>query len=126
MVDILSLVNSGGQVKLEVTAGDLQHFGEMLIRQARKEWEEERALAHEEEPEEKLLSTNEVCNIFGVCPATLWLWHRSGYLRHKKIGNRNKYPESAVKALRQTRSLNVTVSGYCKQKSMEEEGGVAV
>ena len=61
MVDILSLVKSGGHVKLEVTADDLQHFGDMLIRQARKEWEEERALARDEEPEETFLSTDEVC-----------------------------------------------------------------
>ena len=126
MIDILSLVKSGGQVKLEVTADDLLHFGEMLIKQARKEWEEERALANEEEPEEKFLSTEEVCKIFGVTPATLWIWHNRGYLCHTKFGIRNMYPESAVKAITHSRSLNTTVAGYCKQKAIKQEGGVAV
>lgn len=121
MVDILSLVKSGGQVKLEVTADDLLHFGEMLIKQTRKECEEERALARKEEPEEKFLSTAEVCKIFNVTKATLWTWHRRGYLCHTKFGIRNMYPESAVKAITHARSLNTTVAGYCKQK-----GGVAV
>ena len=67
MVYILSWVKSGDQVKLEVTADDLLHFGEMLIKQTRKECEEERALAREEEPEEKFLSTAEVCKIFNEC-----------------------------------------------------------
>ena len=126
MIDILSLVKSGGQVKLEVTADDLQHFGEMLIKQTRKEWEEERALAHEEEPEEQFLSTDEVCKIFGVTPATLWLWHRRGYLCHIKFGNRNMYPASAVKAITHARSMNITVKGYCNQKALSEKGGVSV
>lgn len=124
MIDILSLVNSGGQVKLEVTPGDLKHFAEMLIQQCRKEWEEERALAREEESEEKLFSTAEVCKIFGVCSATLWNWHRDKYLCHIKVGIRNMYKESVVKAILQTRSLNVTVDGYCKQESKSKKGGV--
>lgn len=126
MIDILSLVKSGGHVKLEVTADDLLHFGEMLIKQTRKEWEEERALAREEEPEEKFLSTDEVCKIFNVTKATLWTWHRRGYLCHAKFGIRNMYPESAVKAITHSRSLNTTVAGYCKQKVIKQKGGVAV
>lgn len=125
MVDILSLVNSGGQVKLEVTAGDLKHFAEMLIKQSREMWEEEHALALEEEPEEKFLSTDEVCQIFGVCPATLWTWHRNGYLQHVKFGNKNMYPASAVKAITHARSLNVTVAGYCRQTAKARKGGVS-
>ena len=124
MLDILSLVNSGGQVKLEVTAGDLQHFGTMLIEQARKEWQEELALAHTEEKDDTFLSTDEVCKIFGVTPATLCTWHKRGYLCHVKFGNKNMYPASAVKAITHARSMNVTVNGYCK--SIAQKGGVAV
>ena len=126
MIDILSLVNSGGQVKLEVTAGDLQHFAEMLIQQTRKEWEEERALARNEELEEKFLTTEEVCKIFGVTKPTLWSWHRRKYLCHVKFGNKNMYPASAVKAITHERSLNMTVSGYCKQNAIKQKGGVAI
>lgn len=120
MIDILSLVNSGGQVKLEVTAGDLQHFAEMLIQQTRKEWEEERALASNEEPEEKFLTTEEVCKIFGVTKPTLWSWHRRKYLCHIKFGNKNMYAQSAVDAIRSKRDKNETVAAYCKKMNTNE------
>lgn len=121
MVDILSLVKSGGQVKLEVTADDLLHFGEMLIKQTRKECEEERALAREEEPEEKFLSTAEVCKIFNVTKATLWTWHRRGYLCHTKFGIKNMYALSDVNAIRSKRAKDVTVATYCKNSKNIEQ-----
>lgn len=117
MLDIMSLVNSGGQVSLQVTPSDLLHFAKTLINEARKEWEEELESARKEEPEEKYLTTEEVCKIFNVCQATLWDWHRKGYLCHVKWGIKNMYPISAVNAIRYARSLNETVSGYCKRKS---------
>ena len=72
MVDIMSLVKSGGQVSLTVTPDDLCHFAEMLIAESRKEWEEQVASARKEEPEEKYLTAEEVRNYFGVTDATLW------------------------------------------------------
>ena len=124
MIDILSLMNSGGQVKLEVTAGDLQHFAAMLIEQTGKEVEERLALARAEEPEEIFLNTKEVCKIFGVTPATLCTWHKRGYLCHVKFGNKNMYPASAVRAITHARSMNVTVDGYCR--GIKKKGGVEV
>lgn len=75
------------------------------------------ASSHNEKPEETFLTTEEVCKIFNVCPATLWQWHRTGYLQHIKFGNKNMYPASAVKAITHARSMNETVVGYCKRKS---------
>lgn len=117
MIDIMSLTRMGGQVALTVTPEDLHHFAEMLLMQSRKEWEEKAETARKDEPEETFLTTDEVCRIFNVCPATLWQWHRTGYLQHIKFGNKNMYPASAVKAITNARSLNETVSGYCKRTS---------
>ncbi|MBO5155848.1 MAG: helix-turn-helix domain-containing protein [Prevotella sp.] len=117
MIDIMSLTRMGGQVALNVTPEDLHHFAEMLLMKSRKEWEEKAETAHKDEPEETFLTTDEVCKIFNVCPATLWQWHRTGYLQHIKFGNKNMYPASAVKAITNARSLNETVSGYCKRTS---------
>ncbi len=121
MVDIMSLTKMGGQVALTVTPEDLHHFAEMLLTKSRKEWEKKIASACKEEPEETFLTTDEVCKIFNVCPATLWQWHRTGYLQHIKFGNKNMYPASAVKAITHARSLNETVSGYCKRTSKVEK-----
>lgn len=115
MIDIMSLTRMGGQVALTVTPEDLHHFAKMLLMQSRKEWEENIESARKEEFEETFLTTDEVCKIFNVCPATLWQWHRTGYLRHIKFGNKNMYPASAVKAITNARSLSETVSGYCKR-----------
>lgn len=117
MVDIMSLTKMGGQVALTVTPEDLHHFANALLAQSRKEWEEQAASARKEESEETFLTTDDVCKIFNVCPATLWQWHRTGYLQHIKFGNKNMYPASAVKAITHARSMNETVAGYCKQTS---------
>ncbi len=117
MVDIMSLTKMGGQVALTVTPEDLHHFANALLVQSRKEWEEQAASARKEESEETFLTTEDVCKIFNVCPATLWQWHRTGYLQHIKFGNKNMYPASAIKAITHARSMNVTVSGYCKRSS---------
>ena len=77
MVDIMSLTKMGGQVALTVTPEDLHHFANALLAQSRKEWEEQAASARKEESEETFLTTEEVCKIFNVCPATLWQWHRT-------------------------------------------------
>ena len=87
MVDIMSLTKMGGQVALTVTPEDLHHFANALLAQSRKEWEEQAASARKEESEETFLTTEDVCKIFNVCPATLWQWHRTGYLQHIKFGN---------------------------------------
>lgn len=113
----MSLTRMGGQVALTVTPEDLRHFAEMILMKSRKEWEENIESTRKEEPEETFLTTDEVCRIFNVCPATLWQWHRTGYLQHIKFGNKNMYPASAVKAITNARSLNETVSGYCKRTS---------
>ena len=117
MVDIMSLTQMGGKVALTVTTEDLHHFANMLLAQSRKEWEDQMASSHNEEPEETFLTTEEVCKIFNVCPATLWQWHRTGYLQHIKFGNKNMYSASSVKAITHARSINETVAGYCKRTS---------
>ncbi len=121
MVDIMSLVKSGGQVSLTVTPDDLHHFAEMLIAESRKEWEEQVASARKEESEETFLTTEDVCKVFNVTPATLWSWHKKDYLKHIKFGNKNMYQASAVNAFFREQGLNETVSGYCKRKSKVEK-----
>ena len=121
MVDIMSLTKMGGQVALTVTPEDLHHFANALLAQSRKEWEEQATSARKEESEETFLTTEDVCKIFNVCPATLWQWHRTGYMQHIKFGNKNMYPVSAVKAITHARSMNETVAGYCKRKSKVEK-----
>lgn len=113
----MSLTKMGVNVALTITPEDLHHFAEMLLTQSRKQWEESLASMSKEESEETFLTTDEVCKIFNVCPATLWQWHRTGYLQHIKFGNKNMYPASAVRAITHARSLNETVAGYCKRKS---------
>lgn len=117
----MSLTKMGANVALTVTPEDLHHFAEMLLAQSRKQWEENMASVSKDEQEETFLSTDEVCKIFNVCPATLWQWHRTGYLQHIKFGNKNMYPASAVKAITHARSMNETVAGYCKRTSKVEK-----
>lgn len=112
----MSLTKMGGKVALTITPEDLHHFANALLAQSRKEWEEQAASARKEESEETFLTTEEVCKIFNVCPATLWQWHRTGYLQHIKFGNKNMYPLGSQS--HHTRSLHERNS--CRLLQTEE------
>lgn len=54
------------------------------------------------EPIDDLLTREEVMEILGISPATLWRWKKSGYLVPVKIGSLDRYHRSALdKVLRQ-------------------------
>lgn len=49
------------------------------------------AARKEQEPETELLTTKEVCGVFGIAPVTLWKWNKRGYLVPVKVGGKKLY-----------------------------------
>ena len=47
----------------------------------------------------KIISAVEVMKIFGISRATLFRWHKSGFLRKRHVGRRVYYYESDVRSL---------------------------
>ncbi len=90
-----------GGVDVNVTAklGDLREFAEYLIDMGRQE----RTAELEALNSERLLTRQEVMDLFHVGETTLWNWNKDGKLVQKKVGNNVFYLESEVQRVLGTR-----------------------
>lgn len=104
-MDLMNLVNSGAQFKVEVTGYDLMQFADNLIKRA---MEEQRILDATRQQQEAALPTGdgetyltsqEAAKMCNVCITTLWSWAKAGYLVPCKIGRSNRYALSDIKKL---------------------------
>lgn len=92
-MDLYSVIQQGGNIKIEVTAADLVTFAQTLIDKS----QEAKALEIELAPkEEKYLTAKEAAEMCHVCITTLWAWSKAGYLVPSKLGNRRYYKESDI------------------------------
>ena len=87
-MDLLSMIEAGGKMKIEVSSDDLVLFADRLIEKAM----EAKALMMEQTPEDETwLSTDEVSKMCGVCETTLWSWEKKGYLVPSRMGRKKRY-----------------------------------
>lgn len=84
-------------VKIETTVQDLLVFADTLISRSKKDATEAEQIAKTE----RYLTQQEVCDMLGVCLATLWHWKKKNYLMPGKVGGKVRYKLSEV-----TRILN--------------------
>ncbi len=92
-MDLYSLIESGGRVKLEVTTEDLVKFAEKLIEKTKEMY------AHTQEQantDEQWLTAEETAKLCHVSPGTLASWQKSGYLVPSKMGRRRLYAKSDI------------------------------
>lgn len=95
-MDLLSMIEAGGKMKIEVSSDDLVLFADRLIEKAM----EAKALMMEQTPEDETwLSTDEVAKMCGVCETTLWSWEKKGYLVPSRMGRKKRYALSAIQKL---------------------------
>lgn len=106
-MDLYSLIETGGNVKFEVSATDLVKFAEVLIEKSREE--KAREMEHNATPE-KYLTTEEAAEMCKVGKTTLWAWHKAGYLKASKLGKRKYYALSDIKRLLNEKDNPVEVS----------------
>ncbi len=92
-MDLYSVIEAGGRVKLEVTAEDLVRFAEKLIDKTRELMAHERSQA---DTEEQWLTAEETAKLCHVSPGTLASWQKSGYLIPSKVGRRRLYAKSDI------------------------------
>jgi hypothetical protein len=100
-MDIYSVLQAGGNIKLEVTGADLLAFAKVLIDKS----QEAKALEIQMAPsEDRMLTAKEAAALCHVCITTLWSWDKAGYLVPSKMGKRRYYKESDIKRLMNNRS----------------------
>jgi hypothetical protein len=79
-------------VKIETTVQDLLMFADSLMTRSAKA----ATIAAETAKNDRYLTQNEVCNMLGVCLASLWHWKKKGYLVPIKVGAKVRYKLSDV------------------------------
>ena len=104
-MDLMNLVNSGAQFKVEVTGYDLMQFADNLIKRAMEEQRILDAIRQQQESAlptgdgETYLTSQEAAKMCNVCITTLWSWAKAGYVVPCKIGRSNRYALSDIKKL---------------------------
>lgn len=89
---LLNNPDLASSVRIETNVQDLLMFADTLIIRSKKDATE----AAQQAKTEHYLSQDEVCNMLGVCLATLWHWKKKNYLVPTKIGAKVRYKLSDV------------------------------
>ncbi|MBS5528001.1 MAG: helix-turn-helix domain-containing protein [Prevotella sp.] len=117
MVNINSLLDQGGNIKIEVRPEDLVMFAESIIE--RMEASHQKRLEDGKACEtETYLTTKEARELLNVCDGTLITWAKRGYLVPHKVGKKKRYAMSDIKRVLYGEKNN-TVTAYCKRKAKE-------
>ncbi|MEN8250125.1 MAG: hypothetical protein ABFS32_14430 [Bacteroidota bacterium] len=98
MLDNLDLTNfirnNEKNVVINVTLEQLLQFGKKIA--------EDAVNTAMDKQKERLLSRTEVIEMFGISSTTLWRWQEYGYVKYRRIGNRNYYPEYEIRKMIQS------------------------
>ena len=98
-MDLMTMLNSGAQFKVELTSIDLWQFAEDLIKKAQQAKEAELIREAETNREEEWVTTSQACKMCHCCNTTLWGWEKRGYLVPAKVGGRKLYALSDIKRI---------------------------
>lgn len=107
-MDLYSMIEAGGRIKLEVTGEDLVQFAERLIEKAQEMKAHELA---QQPTEEVWLTTKEAAEKCHVCATTLWSWAKAGYLVPARMGRQKLFALSDIQKI-----LNDRVGGKEERK----------
>ena len=103
-MDIMEMVQSGAQFKVELSIYDLMKFAEQLVK---KSMDEQRVLDAARQSQldqqtggkEVYLTAQETAAMCNVCLSTLYAWSKTGYLVPCKIGRAKRYALSDINRL---------------------------
>lgn len=99
-MDLLSIIEAGGKMKLEVSSDDLVMFADRLIEKAMAA----KALMMEQATsEEEWLSTKEAARMCRVCETTLWSWEKAGFLVPSRMGKQKLFAKSDIQKILDSR-----------------------
>lgn len=91
--NIYELAQTFPNISVTIKLSELIEFGKLLIAETKREFEQQ----IKEQNTETYPTREEVMNILGVSPSTLWLYKKKGLLKPLDVGGRVKYRMSDVK-----------------------------
>ena len=84
-MNLSELITTGANVTVNVTPTDLKNFAQELANE----------IIAREKPvptkNEKLLTTEEVCDMLSISRVTAWQWDKKGIIKPVRIGNMKRY-----------------------------------
>lgn len=80
MTNLASILDSGANVQIVVTAADLKEFALALAKELKPQQKPQ------DEQCDRLLTVTEVTEMLGVTKPTLHRWEKDGYLKPVRIG----------------------------------------
>lgn len=102
-MNIVELIKTGANIKVEVSSNDLILFAEYILEKA-KEVNALNAIKNTPQ-EEKWLTNEEAAELCKVSKTTLWAWDKAGYLCASKLGRRKVYALSDINNLLNSKNL---------------------
>ena len=101
-MNLLNEMNTtGNSVQFVVGYDDLKKVCEDLFNQERIRQEQLK-----KKENNGMLNNKQAMEMLGVKAETLWRWHKSGYLRHVKVGNRNYFKRCDLERILQNQQEN--------------------
>jgi len=92
MVDWNKLIETGGSIKVELSAADLNNLANETGRKSAQELYD---LLQKEESGEYITGDN-VCKLLKVSRTTLWNWDKKGITKPRRLGNIKRYLKSEI------------------------------
>ena len=106
-MDLLSLAKSCPDMSITVRLSDLLKANQDLIREVRREAEEEAARRSETYGDTLIQKEDARARLLGgVNPSTLWRWEKRGYLRPVRIGVKVFYRKRDIDGLIGKKEIN--------------------
>ena len=92
-MNLSELITTGANVTVNVTPTDLKNFAQELANE----------IIAREKPvptkKEKLLTTDEVCDMLSISRVTAWQWDNKGIIKPIRLGNIKRYRLSDIEEI---------------------------
>jgi predicted DNA-binding transcriptional regulator AlpA len=98
-MNLSELITTGANVTVSVTPTDLKNFANDLVNEI---------IAREKpapKQKEKLLTTDEVCEMLSISRVTAWQWDNKGIIKPIRIGNLKRYRLSDIETIIKRRGV---------------------
>jgi len=96
-MDIDKLINTGANIKVEISPEDLRCFGETIAERSFEAFKNQT----KEKQETRFISVEKVLEILDISRTTLWQWDKKGITKQIRFGNLKRYMRSDIETIGQ-------------------------
>jgi len=101
MTNINELIQSGANLKIELSVEDLRNFGQEIAAKSVEGLEEHL----KNQSESQYLTGTRVCELLDISRVTLWQWDKKGITNPVRMGNLKRYRRSDIDSIGEHKSI---------------------